>query len=136
MAVGGAIVFSGLLGGCGGAMGGFDVWFGGDAVGGFLAWLFVCSSNGRLYTIRGLCFCYRPASLPVFVVGFHLPLDLCLCGHLFLGGGGVSVCVGVRRVVLVWFGLRIRCRNALRTRAFSGGVKCGGGDVVWWWLVF
>jgi len=33
--VGGAIVFFGLLGGCGGAMGGFDVWFGGDGVGGF-----------------------------------------------------------------------------------------------------
>ena len=78
-----------------------------------MAWLFVYSGNGhlllviggRLYTIWGLCFCYRPASLPVFVVGFHLPLDLCLCGRLFLGGGGVSVCVGVRRVVLVWFGL-------------------------------
>ncbi|RHN68712.1 hypothetical protein MtrunA17_Chr3g0116851 [Medicago truncatula] len=62
--VGGAIVFSGPFGGCGGAMGGFDVWFGGDGVGGFLAWLFVYTGNGRLllviggrlYTIWGLCF--------------------------------------------------------------------------------
>ncbi|RHN46468.1 hypothetical protein MtrunA17_Chr7g0242531 [Medicago truncatula] len=43
--VGGAIVFFGPLGGCGGATGGFDVWFGGDGVEGWHGCLFTPATN-------------------------------------------------------------------------------------------